>query len=701
MKKTVLVMTIAALGLGGCQPKADTNPLLAEWTTPFGTPPFDQINLEHYMPAIEEAMRQQKAEVDAIVNNTQAPDFANTIEAYDNSGRLLSRIMPVFSGISSANTNPEMQQMERELSPKMTAHNDDIRLNEGLFLRVKAVYEQREQLGLDAVQLRLLEEMYKDFERSGANLSPDKKDALRSLNTEISDLQTRFGQNVLAETAAFKLVVDNEADLSGLSSSFVTAAAGRAEKDSLSGKWVFGLDNPSVMPFLQYSDHRALRRQMLSAYLNRANNNNANDNKDVVRRLVSLRLEKAKLMGYATYADFILEDRMAKNAANVYDLLDQLWTPAMKVAGQEAEALQQMMAAGNVSGTLEASDWRYYSEKVQNEKYSLNEAMLRPYFQLENVRDGIFYVCQRLYGITFAPLTDIPLPTEESAAFECKDADGSHLGILYLDMFSRPGAKRPGAWCGRYRPQGYENGQRIAPLVTIVCNFTRPVGDEPALLSPDEAETFFHEFGHALHGLFSNVRYKGIAGTPRDFVELPSQIMEHWCFEPEVLKHYARHYQTGEVIPQELIDKMDASGKYGEGFKTVEYLAASYLDMDYHVLPLVPAGLDLTAFEAEQLNRKRGLMNQIPPRYRSTYFSHSMGGGYTAGYYSYIWAEVLDCDAYSAFKETGDIFNQAVASGFRKNILERGGEMDAMQMYLNFRGKAPVIAPLLENRGLK
>ena len=699
MKKNLFVMLTAALALSACQPKVD-NPLLAEWNTPFGIPPFEQIKLEHYMPAIEEGMRQQKAEIDAIVNNSAAPTFANTIEAYDASGALLSRIMPVFSGINSANTNPEMQAIERELSPKMTAHYDDIRLNEGLFNRIKTVYEQREQLSLDAVQMRLLEEMYKGFERSGANLNPQQKEELRRLNTELSKLQTQFGQNLLAETAAFTLTIENEADLAGLPDAMKATASARAAKAGKEGQWLFGLDNPSIMPFLQYADNRSLRRQILNAYLNRGNNNNDNDNKDVVRRLITLRLKKGKLMGFDNFAEMALENRMAKTAANVYDLLDKLWTPTMKVAMREAADLQKMMNKAGVAGTLEAADWRYYSEKIKDANYALNEEMLRPYFKLENVRDGIFYVCNRLYGISFTLLKDVSVPTDEAVAYECKDADGTHLGILYMDMFSRPGAKGSGAWCGRYRSQNYENGRRVAPLVTIVCNFTRAIGNKPALLSVDEVETFFHEFGHALHGLFSNTRYKGLS-VPRDFVELPSQIMEHWAFEPEVLNQYAKHYETGEVIPQELIEKLDKANKYGEGFRTGEYLAASYLDMDYHVLTAIPENLNLAEFEITMLNKKRDLMPQMPPRYRSTYFNHTMSGGYTAGYYSYIWAGVLDCDAYNAFVETGNIFNQAVAAKFRKEVLERGGDEEAMQMYMNFRGKEPVIEPLLDNRGLR
>ncbi len=700
MKKILLCMLSATTLLTACQEKTNENPLLAEWKTPFGIPPFDQIKLEHYMPAYEEAMKQHKAEIDAIVNNSETPTFENTIVAYDQAGRLMSKIAPVFGGINSSNTTPEMQAMARDLSPILTKHNDDIRLNPGLFQRVKTVYEQRESLRLNEEQMRLLTEMYKNFERNGANLPAEKQAKLRELNTEIAKLQTQFGQNVLAETNGFKLIIDNEADLAGLSDNLKNAAATRAKKDSMDGKWIFGLDNPSIMPFLEYDQNRDKRREILNAYLNRANNNNDKDNKEVVKKLIALRLEKAQLMGFASFADYVLEDRMAKNPENVYKLLDQLWVPTMKVAKAEAADMQKVIAKEGGKFTLEASDWRYYNEIVKNQKFDINDQMTRPYFKLENVRDGIFYVSNKLYGITFTELKDVPVPTDESSAFECKDADGTHLGILFLDMFSRPGAKNGGAWCGGYRSQGYKDGQRIAPLVTIVCNFTRPVGDQPALLSADEVETFFHEFGHALHNLFKDVHYYGVSGVSRDFVELPSQIMEHWAFEPEVLKVYAKHWQTGEVIPQELVDKLDKSGKYGQGFVTSEYLAASLLDMDYHTLKEIPANLDIPKFEVDMLNVKRGLLTQIPPRYRTTYFSHTMGGGYTAGYYSYIWAEQLDCDAFEAFVETGDIFNKEVAAKFRKEVLSRGGQDDEMKMYVNFRGKEPGIEPLLKNRGL-
>lgn len=676
------------------------NPFFTEWKTPFGAPPFDQIKNEHYLPAFEEGMKQQRQEIDAIINNKKAPDFENTIVALDNSGRLLSKVNTVFYGINSANTNPEMQKIAATIAPKLSLHRDEIMLNASLFKRVKAVYDKSYKK-LKGEQKRLLEETYKNFVRGGAELSAQDQAKLKELNGKLSSLQLTFEQNVLAETAGFQLIIEKESDLSGLSDDMRTAAAERAKKAGLEGKWLFGLDNPTVMPFLQYADNRYLREVMLRGYLNRGNNFNKNDNKPVIEQLVALRLEKAKLMGKTNFAEFALDDRMAKTPDAVYNLLDQIWTPAINVAKQDAVDMQAYIKKNGGNFELEAWDWRYYSEKLLSEKFGLTDDMTRPYFKLENTRDGMFYVANRLYGITFTEVKNMPKPTDEASAFECKDADGTSLGILYLDFFARPGAKRGGAWCGGYRAQTYENGKRVTPLVTIVCNFTRPVGNKPALLSADEVETCFHEFGHALHGLFRNVNYYGVGGVPRDFVELPSQIMEHWAFEPEVLKVYAKHYQTGEVIPQQLIDKLERSGKFGQGFKTVEYLAASYLDMDYHVLTSIPADFNVLSFETNALNTRRGLIKQIPPRYRSTYFSHTMGGGYTAGYYSYIWAEVLDADAFEAFKETGNIFDKATATKFRKEILERGGTEDAMKMYVNFRGAEPKIDALLRNRGLK
>jgi peptidyl-dipeptidase Dcp len=504
----------------------------------------------------------------------------------------------------------------------------------------------------------------------------------------------------LKETAAFTLVVEKEEDLKGLTEDQIAEAASRAAKAGQEGKWFFGLDNPSIMPFLANAENRELRKQILEAYLNRCNNNNENDSKDIIKKLIDLRLKRAQIMGAKSAAEYILVDRMAKTPEAVYNLLDQIWTPALKAAKAEAEDMKKIIAKEGSNIQLEAWDWRFYAQKAMKEKFNLSESEMAPYFQIDNVREGVFHVANKLFGLTFKKLENVPLPHAEAQAFEVFDNDGTVTGIVFFDMFARPGQKRSGAWCGSFRGQSYKNGERVLPLVTICGNFTRPVGDKPALLTTDEVETFFHEFGHGLASLLKDVKYKGMGGYPRDFVELPSQINEHWAFEPEVLKVYAKHYQTGEVIPQELVDKMVKAGKYGQGFATVEYLAASYLDMDYHVLTEIPADLDVEKFEAKVLG-DRGLLPQIPSRYRSTYFNHTFNGGYTAGYYSYIWAEVLDADAYDAFVETGDIFNQEVANKYRTEILERAGEEDAMDLYINFRGKEPGIDPLLKNRGLK
>lgn len=700
IKKVFVMLATGIVLLSSCtEAEKETNPLLMKWDTPFGIPPFEQVQLEHYMPAFEKAMAVHKAEIDAIVNNKKAPTFENTIEALDKAGALLAQVSSVFGGVSGIDSNEEIRAIAKELTPIRSAHSNEINLNEKLFERVKAVYDNRANLNLNREQMRLLTETYKGYERSGAHLPADKKEALKALNVKISDYQLAFGQNLLQETAAFGLLIENSKDLAGLTSDQIAAAKVRAEKAGKKG-WLFGLDNPSIMPFLANSDNAALRKKMLDGYLNRGNNNNANDNKEVVKQLADLRLQKAKVMGYDNFAEYVLVDRMAKTPEAVYNLLDQLWTPALKVANQELKDIESIARKMGHRGKIEASDWRYYFEKAKKNKYDLDEEELRPYFKMENVRDGIFYVAERLFGLTFRHLDDVPLPYHEAEAFECLDKDGSHLGILFLDMFSRPGQKNAGAWCGGYRSQHYEKGKRVPPLVTIVCNFSRPADGKPALLTTDETETFFHEFGHALQSLMKDVTYKSLGGMTRDFVELPSQINEHWAFEPEVLAVYAKHYETGEVIPQDLLNKLDKASKYGQGFATTEYLAASYLDMDFHVLNEMPQDLDVVKFEHDVLSTKRGLISQIPPRYRTTYFSHTFGGGYTAGYYSYIWAEVLDCDAYQAFVETGDIFNRAVADKYRKEILAGPNLDEAMTLYVNFRGKEPGIEPLLKNRGL-
>lgn len=704
--KSILVTAGLAVMLGACSSpdkKTDAaetgNPLLSEFTTPFGVPPFDKITLADYKPAFIRGMHEQMQEIDAIVNQRSVPDFENTIVALDQSGALLRQVRAIFSGQNSVNTNEEMQALNRELSPLLSDHNDNIRMNERLFARVKEVHDNQDKFNLNKEQAKLLEETYKDFVRGGANLPKDKQEQLRKLNSELSMLELTFGQNLLKETNAFQLIIDKEEDLAGLPQSLVATAAETAKKAGQSGKWMFTLHNPSVMPFLQYADNRSLREKIFKGYINRGNNGNEFDNKAIVRKLAALRLQKAKLMGYEDYASFVLVDRMAKNSGNVYALLDEIWTPALAKAKDELADINAEIKKEGGKFKAEGWDWRYYAEKAKKAKFDLDENQIRPYLKLDNVREGAFYVANKLYGITFTPIKNIPLPYSKAEAYECKDKDGKHLGVLYMDFFPRA-SKKGGAWCGTYRSQTYKDGKRVGPVVTIACNFTPPAAGKPALLSADEASTLFHEFGHGLHNLFKNVHYYGVSGVPRDFVELPSQVMEHWAFEPQVLKVYAKHYETNEIIPAGLIEKLDKSGKYGQGFATTEYLAASYLDMDYHTLKNVPAGMNVIDFEAQVLG-KRGLIRQIPPRYRSTYFNHTMGGGYTAGYYSYIWAEVLDADAFEAYKETGNIFNQEVADKFRTYILTPGGIDDAMDMYKNFRGKEPNTEPLLKNRGLK
>lgn len=703
MKKTLLAAGLAVV-LGACSSSKNggeevMNPFFTEYATPFGVPPFEQIHASHYKPALLKGMEEQMAEIQAIINNQEEANFENTIAALDRSGALLTKVLYAFSGQSSVNTNDTIQALEQELYPLLSKHSDDINMNPELFARVKAVYDNREQLNLDKEQAKLLENTYKGFIRSGSGLDAEKQEQLRKLNEQIATLQLTFGQNLLKETNAFKLVVDKKEDLAGLPEGLVAVAAATAKEEGMDGKWVFTLHNPSVMPFLQYADNRSLREQIFKAYINRGNNGNANDNKEVIKKLVAVRLEKAKLLGYEDYAAYVLEENMAKNENNVYDLLNQIWTPALKKAQEELVDIRAEVKKEGGNFEVEGWDWRYYFEKAKKAKFHFDENEVRPYLELNHVREGAFYVANKLYGITFTELKDMPLPDPDAQVFECKEQDGTSLGVLYMDFFTRP-EKSGGAWCGGYRDQTYKDGKRVAPVVTTVFNFSKPVEGQPALLNADEARTVFHEFGHALNALFADVHYYGVSGVPRDFVELPSQIMEHWTFEPEVLKVYAKHYATGEVMPQNLVDKIVKSGKYGQGFATAEYLAASLLDMDYHVLKEMPAGFDVEKFETKAMTDRK-LLRQIPPRYRSTYFSHTMEGGYTAGYYSYVWAEVLDCDAFQAFKETGDLFNKEVAAKFRTYVLAPGGIDEGMVVYENFRGRKPSIDPLLDNRGLK
>lgn len=674
------------------------NPFFQKYDTPFEVPPFDKINEGHYLPAFKSGIDEQQKEVQDIVNSSQSATFSNTIEALEYSGELLSRVSYVFYNLNSANTNDELQKIAKEVSPLLSKHRDDINLNEKLFQRIKSIYELRDKLNLTAEQMRLLEKYYKDFVRGGANLNEEQKTKLREINKELSILTLKFGENILKETNSFKMILDKKEDLDGLPESVIESSAKAAKDAGLEGKWLFTLDKPSFIPFLQYSKRRDLREKIFNAYINRGNNNNEFDNKDVLSKIVSYRIEKAKLLGYNNHAEFILEENMAKTPEKVYDFMRQLWQPALKVAENEVTDLQEMIKKEGHDFKLEPWDWWYYSEIIKKEKYELNEEILRPYFKLENVRNGAFDVANKLYGITFHERKDISVYHPDVQVFEVKESDGKHIGLLFMDFHPRSG-KRVGAWMNSFRKQYKEKGKNITPLIANVCNFSKPTTDKPSLLSFDEVETLFHEFGHALHGLLSNSTYPSLTGTsvPRDFVELCSQIMENWANEPQVLKSYARHYLTNKPLPDELIERMKKAEHFNQGFATVEYLSAAFLDMDWHTLT-EPISSDPMEFEQKSLSNIQ-LIPEIVVRYRSPYFNHIFSGGYSAGYYSYIWAEVLDADAFEAFKETS-LFDKKTAQLFRENILAKGGTEDPMELYLKFRGREPQVEPLLKRKGL-
>jgi len=698
MTKLVLFTIMVSVVLGACTGQKK-NPFFSDYDTPFGTPPFEDISLEHYMPAFEQGMRQELEEIQAIAENPAEPTFENTVAALDTTGGLLTRVRRVFDNMTSANTNDSLQSVAKRVAPLLSKHRDDILLNEKLFQRIKAVYDQRETLELTVEQNTLLEKYYKDFVRGGANLDAEQKAQLREINKELSLLSLKFGENILKENNAFELVIEDTADLAGLTDAQISAAAETAKERGHEGKWVFTLHKPSLIPFLQNSQKRDLREKMFKGYINRGNHDDEFDNKEILSKMVSLRVKKAHLLGYKTHADFVLDINMAKTPKNVYKLLKHVWKPALVMAKKEAYELQSLIYQEGHKFKLQPWDWWYYAEKLKKAKYDLDDEALRPYFKLENVRAGAFAVATKLYGITFEERTDIPVYHEDVKVYEVKEADGSHIGILYTDYFPRA-SKRGGAWMDEFRAQHKRDGVNITPIIVNVGNFSKPTGDKPALLSFEEVNTLFHEFGHALHGLLSDCTYRKLSGTnvPRDFVEMPSQIMENWAVEPEVLKMYARHYETGEPIPQELIDKIIRASKFNQGFATVEYMAAAFLDMDWHTVA-EPQLLDPEEFEAKSMARI-GLIPEIVVRYKSPYFRHIFSGGYSAGYYSYLWAEVLDADAFQAFKETS-LFDQKTASAFRKHILAAGGTEDAMTLYKRFRGAEPKIDALLKRRGLK
>jgi len=670
--------------------------LLQDWKTPYQTPPFDEIKSAHFMPAFLATMEAEKAEVEAIAGSGQEPTFENTIEALERSGELLDRVGRVFGCLNSAETNEQLQAISRDIAPLRARHNDDVKLNEALFARIREIYQKRDRLGLTAEQDTLLENYYLSFVRSGADLNDEDKKKLRSINEELSKLYVEFRQNHLKQTNAIGLVIDKKEDLAGLPGDVVQAAAEMAVERDMPGKWVFTLQKPSFIPFLMHSEKRQLREIVFKAYVNRGNNDDEFDNKKLISRIASLRVRRANLLGYETHADYVLERNMAKTPEKVYALLNDLWEPALRRARKEVADMQAIIDREGGDFKLEAWDWWYYAERLKKEKYDLDDAMLRPYFKMENVRKGAFDVAEKLYGIRFVKRDDIAVYHPDVEVFEVLEADGTHIGIFYSDYYPRDG-KRSGAWSSSFRSQSNIGGDFITPLVYNVGNFAKPTADKPSLMSMDEVETLFHELGHGLNSLFGNTVYSGSRRVPRDFVELPSQIMENWAREPAVLKTYALHYETGEPMPEELIDKIERARHFNQGFMTVEYLAASYLDMDWHVLTDT-AERDVAQFEEESM-RKIGLIPEIESRYQSTNFGHIFSsGGYSSGYYSYIWAAVLDADAFRAFKET-DLFNKDLAASFRKHVLSMGSN-DTMAQYIRFRGAEPTVDALLERRGL-
>ena len=680
------------------KPQPEANPFLTDFDTPFGVPPFDRIVEDHYIPAFQEAMTRHQKEIEAITASGDAATFENSVEALERSGTLLTTVGSTFYNLNSAVTNEKMQDIAKEVAPLLSQHQDDILLDPKLFEKVQAVYEQKDNLDLTAEQHRLLETTYKAFVRGGANLDEEKKKELREINKELSVLSVQYGENVLKETNKFEMLLEQEEDLAGLPEAVRAGAAEAASERGHDGKWVFTLHKPSMLPFLQYSESRGLREKIFTAYISRGSHDDDLDNKANAAKMATLRVKRAQLLGYETHADFVLEESMAKEPKKVYELLHQLWKPALAMAQKEVGTLQAMVDEEGGDFDLAPWDWWYYAEKVRKAKFDLDDEALRPYFKLENVIDGAFWLAGKLFGLTFEERGDLPKYHPDVKVFEVKDSGGSHLGILYLDYFPRA-SKEGGAWMDAFRKQAKVAGENITPVIYNVGNFSKPTGDKPSLLSFEEVATLFHEFGHALHGLLSDCTYASLSGTsvPRDFVELPSQIMENWISQPEVLEVYAKHYETGEVIPEELVAKIREAGKFNQGFTTVEYLAASFLDMDWHTLK-ESKEVDTLGFENESMERI-GLIPEIVVRYRSPYFTHIFAGGYASGYYSYVWAEVLDADAFQAFKETS-LFDPETAGKFRENILARGNTEDPMTLYVKFRGAEPKIDAVLERKGL-
>ena len=698
MKRILFVLTLVmtALNTTFCekQVQKEGNPLLETVETPYGVPAFDLIKAEHYEPAFKYAMSLHNEEVATILANKEEPTFDNTILELDHSGLLLTNVSELFGMMCASMNSDEMQKIQEKVMPLLAAHYDAISMNDELFKRIKVVYDKRHSTDLNAEQIRLVEKMYDSAVRQGALLNKEQKARLQKINEELSLLTVKFDNNLLAETNDFKL------ELTGKEvNDLPKAVRDMAKVGDSENKYIFTLHKPSLLPFLTYSKNRELREKIYKAYLNRCNNENEHDNKQVINDMIRLRIEKANLLGFKSYSEYVTAEQMAATPKAVYALLEDIFTSAVERAKEELAEMNDMFKRDNsaADAKFESWDWWYYAEKVRKQKYNLNEEMISPYFSLENVRQGAFNLANRLFGLTFRPVV-VPQYHPESSAYEVLDNNGAHLGILYFDFHPRA-SKSQGAWCGYFRRPGYDReGNRITPIVSIVCNFTAPSGSTPALLSVDETSTLFHEFGHALHFLFSDVPYNGLLDVEGDFVELPSQIMENWAFEEELLKSYAVHYRNNTVINKSLIDKIRNSAQFNQGFATTELLAAALVDLDIHSLTEYKE-LDVDAFEYNALYEKRGMISEIEPRYRLPYFAHIFAGGYSSGYYFYTWAEVLDKDAFEAFVETGDIFNRRTAQALRK-LLASGGKRDGMTLYREFRGGEPSRKALLKARGL-
>ncbi len=706
-KKLINMIALSVITLASCnsnnkpKPEAETpNPFLTEYATPFKVPPFDQIKHEHYLPAFEAGMAEQLAEVEAIVNNGETPTFENTILPYDKSGNILNRVSNVFFNLNSCLTNDEMVDIAEQMLPMLAKHSDGIMMNPKFFERIDYVYQHRNEAGLDDQQIRVVEKYHQDFLRHGAGLPADKQEELSKINEQLSTLSLQFGNHILKENERFKLVIDNRADLAGLPQTSIDAAAEQAKADGMEGKWVFTLSKPSLIPFLQYADNRDLRKNIYTGYVTRGNHDDEFDNKALIGTLCKLRVQKAQLLGYDSHAAYVLDNNMAKNPATVDQFLTNIFNPALNVAKNELSEMQAIADAEGSGIKIQPWDWWYYAEKLRNAKYAFDENQIKPYLSVDNVREGMFVVANKLYGVTFTKNETLPVYFPGVETYETKEANGDFLGILYMDYYPRT-SKGGGAWCTGFRESGYDiEGKKIYPVISLVMNFTPASGDTPALLTWDETETMWHEFGHALHAFFSDGLYTRTCGSvPRDYVELPSQIMENWVAEPEVIRMFAKHYQSGEVMPDSLIAKIENSALFNQGFNTVELIAASILDMKFHELTDT-SDIDVNAFEKQQMDAI-GLIPEILPRYRATYFSHIFDGGYSAGYYAYTWAEVLDKDAFNCFKTSGDLFNPELAASFRKNCLQECGNDEGMVQYRKFRGQDPDYAPYLRARGLK